>query len=411
MTHDITTRILHADRRAGVEHGAVHKPLHLATAYGYATANELAAVFQGDKSGHIYGRQGNPTTAALEAKISMMEDAVGTVSFATGMAAISSCMTALLKQGDHVVASRYVFGNTASWLNTLAQLGCTVSLVDACDAANVGHAITAQTRIVLVETIANPGTQVADLAGIGQLCAKHGLLYLVDSTMTTPALFKPKAVQASLVMHSLSKAICGHGSALGGSISDTGLFDWSRYANLNPAYRKGPAQGWGLLQIKKKGLRDMGATLSAEHAHRIALGAETLALRFERACANTLQLAQWLEREPLVSRVLYPGLPSHPQHERAKTLFTGFGALLSFETVRGVSPFDLLNALDVVIKSSHLGDNRSMALPAAHTIFWEMGPEQRRAMDIGDSMIRVSVGIEAAVDLIADFGQAFARLR
>jgi O-acetylhomoserine (thiol)-lyase len=410
MTRDISTRILHADRLGGTEHGASIKPMHIATGYGYATAEELAAVFQGDKSGYVYGRQGNPTTAALEAKISLMEDAVGTVSFATGMAAICSMMMALLKKGDHVVASRFLFGNTASWLNTLSQLGCEVSLVDATESRHVADALRPQTRMVFVETIANPRTQVADLEAIGKLCTQRGLVYVVDSTLTTPALFLPKAVGASLVVHSLSKLICGHGNALGGSVSDTGLFDWSSYPNLLAAYRKGAPAGWGLLQIRKKGLRDMGATLSSEHAHRIAAGAETLGLRVERACANTQALAQWLQAQPLVAKVHYPGLASHAQYERATRLFKGSGSLMSFETVAGIDPFDVLNALQVVIKSSHLGDNRTLALPAARTIFWEMGAQQRESMEIADSLIRVSVGIEAIGDLIADFEQAFASL-
>ena len=148
----------------------------------------------------------------------------------------------------------------------------------------------------------------------------------------------------------------------------------------------------------------------ARHGHRIAAGAETLTLRMERTCANALALARWLEAAPLVSKVHYPGLASHPQHERAGKLFGGFGGLLSFETVDSVDPFDVLNALELVIKSSHLGDNRTLALPAARTIFWEMGEQMRQSMEIADSLIRVSVGIEATADLLADFEQAFMKL-
>jgi O-acetylhomoserine (thiol)-lyase len=410
MNRDLSTRILHADRTAGAEHGATHKPLHIATGYGYERVEDLVAVFQGEQSGYVYGRQGNPTTAALEAKISLMEDAVGTVSFATGMAAINSTMTALLKGGDHVVASRYLFGNTASWFRTLTQFGCEVTLVDATEAANVEQALRPETRMVFVETIANPRTQVADLEGIGKLCQARGIVYIVDNTLTTPQLFRPKNVGASLVIHSLSKGICGHGNALGGSVSDTGLYDWGSYPNLLPNYRKGKPANWGLLQIRKKGLRDLGGTLSSEHGHRIAAGAETLALRMERSGANALALARWLEASPLVAKVHYPGLASHAQHERAARLFSGFGGLFSFETVDGVDPNDVLNALQLVIKSSHLGDNRTLALPAARTIFWEMGLEMRTSMDIAESLIRVSVGIEAGADLLADFEQAFGRL-
>ncbi|MES3003437.1 MAG: cystathionine gamma-synthase family protein [Pseudomonadota bacterium] len=410
MTKEIITRVLHADRLGGAEHGAVLKPLHIATAYGYSTAEELTAVFQGEQSGHVYGRQGNPTTQALEAKISLLEDAVGTVSFATGMAAICSTMMALLKSGDHVVASKFLFGNTASWMNTLSQLGCEVTLVDATQASAVEAALRPNTRMVFVETIANPRTQVADLDGIGKLCTPRGIVYVVDSTMTTPALFQPNTVGASLVVHSLSKSISGHGNALGGSVSDTGLFDWDKYPNLLPAYRKGAPKTWGLLQIKKKGLRDMGATLSSEHGHRIAAGAETLFLRMERVCENAMAIAQWLQSQPLVAKVHYPGLASHAQHERSAKLFKGFGALLSFETVEGVDPFEVLNALELVIKSSHLGDNRTLAIPVARTIFWEMGAEQRQSMEIADSLIRLSVGIESQADLLADFASAFSKL-
>jgi O-acetylhomoserine (thiol)-lyase len=285
-----------------------------------------------------------------------------------------------------------------------------VTLVDATEARNVEAALRANTRLVFVETIANPRTQVADLEAIGKLCNARGIVYIVDNTLTTPRQFQPRKVGASLIIHSLSKAICGHGNALGGSVSDTGLFDWSAYPNLLPAYRKGAPNTWGLLQIRKKGLRDMGGTLSAEHGHRIATGAETLTLRMERAGANALALAKWLEAAPLVRKVHFPGLASHAQHERAVKLFTGFGTLLSFETVAGVDPFDVLNGLELVIKSSHLGDNRTLALPAARTIFWEMGEEMRQKMDIADSLIRVSVGIEAIADLLADFEQAFAKL-
>ncbi len=409
MHRGITTTLLHADRNGEVEHGAVHKPMHPAVAYGYRASRDLAAVFQGERPGHVYGRQGNPTTAALETKVSLLEDAVGTVCFATGMAAIGSLMLALLRGGDHVVASRYLFGNTASLLSTLAGIGVEVTLADATDAAAIDAALRPQTRVVFVETIANPVTQVADLEGIGALCKALGIVYVVDNTMTTAALFRPRSVGASLVVNSLTKSICGHGNALGGAVSDTGQFDWSEYPNIAAPYRKGNPANWGLQQIRKKGLRDLGATLGAEHAHRIAVGAETLVLRMERACDNATQLAQWLERQPGVVRVHYPGLASHPQHARAMRLFRRQGALMSFELDASIDCFDFLDALELVVKSSHLGDTRTLAIPVAHTIFFEMGAEQRRQMGISESLIRLSVGIEDYDDLQADFAQALAR--
>ena len=401
-----TTSILHSDREGGIEHGAIIKPLHLSVAYGYADARDLAAVFQGRKPGYVYGRQGNPTSAALEAKVTKMEDGVATVCFATGMAAIGAAMLSLLRAGDHVVASSFLFGNSVSLFNTLAAHGAKVDFVDATDAANVQRALTPATRIVFVETIANPRTQVADLVGIGALCAERGIVYIVDNTMTSPWLFQPRAVGASLVVNALTKYVGGHGNALAGSITDTGNFDWARYPNIADAYKSAAPALWGVTQIRKKGLRDWGGTLAPEQAHHIAAGAETLALRMERACANAQALAEMLAAHPSVRAVHYPGLPGHPQHARANSLFRGCSGLLSFELVDGVDCFEVLNRLKVVVLSSNLGDNRTLAIPVAHTIFWEMGPERRAEMGIADSLVRVSVGIEDAADLLADFASA-----
>ncbi|OZI41381.1 hypothetical protein CEK29_15720 [Bordetella genomosp. 5] len=401
-----TTTILHSDRDQGVEHGAVHKPMHPSSEFAYADAHELAAVFQG-KAGFTYARQGTPTTTALEAKISRMENGKGTVSFATGMAALAAIFTTLLRRGDHLVSSQFVFGNTNSLLGTLTELGVEITSVDATDIEQVRAAIRPNTRMVFTETIANPGTQVADLAGIGELCRERGLVYVVDNTLTSPWLFQGRDVGASLVMNSLSKYIAGHGHALGGSVTDTGLFDWQDYANIYDAYKKGPSTGWGLTQIKKKGLRDMGGTLAAEPAHRIAIGAETLALRMDRHSSNALALARLLASHAGVARVHYPGLESHPQHARAKQLFKGrFGGLLGVELADGIDCFDFLNRLNIVLNATHLGDTRSLALPAAHTIYYEMGAERRAQMGIADSLIRVSVGIEDEADLLHDFDQA-----
>jgi O-acetylhomoserine (thiol)-lyase len=410
MSRGLTTQILHADRLFGAEHGATHKPLHVSAAFGYDTAAELAAVFQGDRSGHVYARQGNPTSQALEQKVTLLEGGMGTVCFATGMGAIASLLFALLKRGDHVVASQFLFGNTSSLLQTLETLGCQVTLVDATVADHVAAAIRPETRIVFAETIANPRTQVADLEGIGRVCAERGILYVVDNTMTTPYLFRPSQVKAGLVINSLTKSISGHGNALGGAVTDTGLFEWAAFPNIQASYKKGAPKTWGLLQIRKKGLRDMGATMGAEAAHRIATGAETLALRMDRACENALKLCSWLEAQPQVARVHYPGLASHAQHDKARQWFRAFGALMSFELKEGHDTFAFLDALQLVIKSSHLGDNRTLAIPVAQTIFWEMGLERRQRMGIAESLIRVSVGIEDFIDLRADFAQALNKL-
>ncbi len=407
MTTDgFTTSILHSDRRSGVEHGAVHQPMHPSAQFAFGDAQELVAVFQG-KPGFTYSRQGTPTTAALEAKITHMEGGASTVTFATGMAALSATFFTLLKAGDHLISSKYVFGNSNSLLGTLAGLGVEVSMVDATDAANVAAALQPNTRMVFTEALANPGTQVADLEAIGQWCAQNKLVYVVDNTLATPWLCQGVSVGASLVINSLSKHIGGHGNALGGAVTDTGLYDWSAYPNIAEQYRSGKASSWGLTQIKKKGLRDMGGTLSSEAAHRISAGAETLALRMGKSCANALALAQYLGDHPKVGRVHYPGLPAHPQHLRASRLFGNrYGALMGIELVPDVNLIDCLNRLRVVVLATHLGDNRSLVLPVAQTIYHEMGAQRRALMGISDNFLRLSVGIEDTADLLHDFEQA-----
>ena len=227
-----------------------------------------------------------------------------------------------------------MFGNTDSLFKTFATHGVDVTFVDTTDVANVEAAIQENTRLVFVETIANPCTQVSDLARIGALCRKHNLVYFVDNTLTTPYLFLPKKVDASLIINSLTKYIGGHGNVLGGAITDTGLYDWSQFPNLYDYYKKDDPKTWGLLQIRKKGLRDFGASLGPDAAHQIALGAETLALRMERSCANAQDLATFLSEHEAVKKVYYPGLRGHPQYNLTGNLFSLSRRIIVFRVAR-----------------------------------------------------------------------------
>jgi O-acetylhomoserine (thiol)-lyase len=404
--YGFTTTILHSDRQKPIEHGSLHKPIHTSVTFGYKDAHELAAVFQGRQPGYRYGRQGNPTLSALEDKISRMEDGYATICFSTGMAAIGAVAQALLRQGDHVVSSSFLFGNTNSLWQTVTRQGVGVSFVDATAVENIEAALTPSTRLVFLETIANPRTQVADLRRIGQLCSERGIVYVVDNTMTSPYLFRPKEVGASLIVNALTKSIGGHGNALGGSLTDTGLYDWTQYPNIFDNYKRFAPVQWGIAQIRAKALRDFGAALGPEAAHHLAVGAETMALRLERECANALALAKMLEADDRVAAVHYPGLPSHPQHKIATELFHAYGGLFSFELKDGLDCFDYLNRLKIGVPASNLGDTRTLVIPVAHTIFYEMGPERRASMGIAESLIRVSVGIEDTQDLLDDFRQA-----
>lgn len=404
-----TTTILHSDRLGKPEHGALHKPIHTAVTYGFDDVQDLVDIFQNKKKGYAYSRQGNPTVSALEHKVTQMENGMASICFSTGMAAISATILSLMKHGDHVLASSYLFGNTRSVFQSFIDLGLDVTFTDATSIGNIKAGLKDNTRMVFVETIANPGTQIADLAKIGHLCQEKGIIYVVDNTMTSPYLFKPVNVKASLVINALTKYIGGHGNALGGSVTDTGLFDWSNFANIFPTFKtQVKAEVLGMTQIRKKGLRDAGGTLAPEAAHVLSVGSETLALRMERACSNAMALATFFESHPLIKKVYYPGLESHPQHELAGELFTRYGALMSFELDNSIDLFGFLNKLKLVIKSSNLGDTRTLAIPVAHTIFNELGAAKRAEMGIDDSLIRLSVGIEDLDDLMEDFKTALA---
>lgn len=406
--YGFTSKIIHSDRRGPIEHGSIHKPIHTAVAYTYDDARDLAKVFQGKQSGYTYGRQVNPTVTALQDKVSLMEGGLATAAFATGMGAIGTTLFALLRAGDHVISSSFLFGNTNSLFNSFSAHGIEVTFVDGTDVANVEAAVQANTKLVFVETIANPRTQVTDLAEIGALCEQHGLIFFVDNTMTTPYLFQPSQVKASLVINSLTKYIGGHANALGGSVTELGNYDWQRFDNIYDDYKGADSRLWGITQIKKKGLRDLGASLGPEAAHHISVGSDTLALRMERACSNTLKLAEYLSTHDKVKKVYYPGLQEHPQHGRSKQLFKSAGAIMSIELEDDIDCFDFINALDLVACSSNLGDTRSLAIPVAHSIYYEMGPERRASMGISDSLVRFSIGIEEPEDLLADFETALA---
>jgi len=403
-----TTKVVHSDRQLNLEAGAVHAPIHNSVPFGFDDVQGLINVFQGEQAGHAYARSSTPTLDALCRKIQMMDKGVASAVFSSGMSAIVATFLTLLKAGDHVICSRFLFGNTTSLLKTLQGYGIEVTLVDATEIKEVADVFTDKTKMVYVETIANPVTQISALFEIGEFCEKNGLIYVIDNTITSSYLFDATSVKASLIVTSLSKYVAGHGNAMGGSVTDTGLFNWETYPNIYPDYRKGDSKMWGISQIKKKGLRDMGACLSSQGAHLISVGSETMELRMQRQAHNAMALAEYLQSHPNIAKVYYPGLSEHPQHQRAKKLFSGFGALLSFDLIDGIDCCEFLNKLNIVISATHLGDNRTLALPVAPTIYFEMGLTLRQEMGISENMIRCSVGIENTADLIADFEQALA---
>lgn len=405
-----TTRLVHADRLLNTpESGAVHQATNNSVLFEYKDAQCLVDVFQGKKAGHVYSRSSSGSNTALQNILTHLESGIGAITFSTGMAAITATMLSLFKAGDHLIVSHFLFGNTRSFAETMQSLGIELSFVDVTDVQNVKAAFTHNTKAVYLETIANPVTQVADLRAIGQLCESKKVLFLVDNTMTPANIFNANSVLASLTISSLTKYIAGHGNVLGGVVVDTGLFDWNNFDNILPIYRGPDKTQWGLTQIRKRGLRDMGGTLAADSAHAISIGLETLVLRTDKVCENAMRLASYLHNHNKVSAVYYPGLADHPQHFLARELFDGYGGILSLDLVDDIDPIEFLNALKLVICATHLGDTRTLALPVASTIYFESSAKERQEMGVNDNMIRMSIGIEDIDDIVADFEQAFAQ--
>ena len=403
----VTTRQIHADRLLNQPtDGAVHSSTTNSVLFEFKQSQDLVDVFQGKKVGHVYSRSSSGSVVALQNMVAELEGGLTSVCFATGMAAITSTFLSLFKAGDHIIVSQYLFGNTRSFMDTLQDFGVELTFVDVTSIQDVIAAKQPNTRAVFSETIANPVTQVSDARAIGQWCEENNLLFMVDNTMTPPPAFDAKAMKASLILCSLTKYLAGHGHVLGGAVVDTGLFDWTTFPNISPKYQVADKAMWGITQIKKKGLRDIGATLASQSAHLISVGMETLSLRTARSNENALKLATYLESHPNIQTVYYPGLANHPQHFIAREQLANYGSILSFDLVPGIEPCEFLDKLGLVISATHLGDTRTLALPVAPTIFFENGQRERARMGITETMIRLSVGIEDTDDLVTDFEQA-----
>lgn len=404
--------VMHHDRQRqenffqNPDHSPLHTPITNSAAFSYRCVEDLMDVFQNKQKGYSYARQSNPTNKSLEDKITILENGIETISFSSGMAAIGSIFFALLKKGDHIVVSKFLFGNTRSLFTSFERFGIQVSFIDVTSVKNVEKAITKKTKIIFYETIANPIMQVADLVEIGKLAFQKKIVSIVDSTMTTPLLFSAGEVKATFVLHSLTKYFSGHANSLGGSITDLGNFDWQEWKNILPIYKNNKnCKSVAMLQIRKKGLRDFGASLSAFHSHLISVAMETMELRVHRQCHNALTIAQFLESHPKVEKVNYPGLENHPQHVLAKEVFKDFGAILSFDLKKEIDIKKFLNRFKKIVLCTNLGDVRTLAIPVASTIFYEAGKEKRTEMGIQENTIRLSVGIEEIDFILEDISR------
>jgi O-succinylhomoserine sulfhydrylase len=371
--------------RSGFDETA--EALFLTSGYVYATASEAEAAFAGDIDRYVYSRYGNPTIATFEERLRLMEGAEACFATATGMAAVFNALSASLVSGDRVVAARGLFGSCFVILDELLpRWGINTEFVDGTDLNQWEQALSSPAKVVFLETPSNPMLEVIDLAAVGELAHAAGALVIVDNVFATPLLQKPLELGADVVVYSATKHIDGQGRTLGGAILGTKDFIDTRVQPL---------------------MRHTGPSMSPFTAWVLAKSLETMSLRVGRQVESALKLATALEGHPGVDRVLYPFLASHPQHELARRQMTAGGTVVTFEVPGGKDgAFQVLDRLELVDISNNLGDSKSLVTHPASTTHRRLGPEVRSAMGITDGIIRISVGLEDACDIIGDVTRA-----
>lgn len=371
--------------RAGIERSQFNEhseAMYLTSSFVFDNAAQAAARFSGEAPGNVYARFTNPTVTALQSRLAALEGGEACVATASGMAAILSMVMALLKTGDHVVASQGLFGSTQQLFgNVFSRFGIETTFVPAADIAAYDAAARANTKLFFVETPSNPLTELVDIAAVAEVAHRHGALLAVDNCFCTPALQKPLTLGADLVIHSATKYLDGQGRVLGGAV----------------------VGGAALVDEVFRFLRTAGPCLSPFNAWVILKGLETLRIRMDAQSANALAMAQWLEAQPQVARVYYPGLSSHPQHQLAMRQQGSGGAIVSFDVVGGrEAAWRLIDATRLISITANLGDTKTTITHPASTTHGRISAEARAASGIGEGLIRLAVGLESVADLQAD---------
>jgi O-acetylhomoserine (thiol)-lyase len=414
------TLALHAGAAPDPATGARAVPLHLSTSFVFGSSEQAAGLFNLERSGHVYSRISNPTTAVFEERMAALEGAVGAIATASGQAALHLAIATLAGAGSHVVASSALYGGSHNLLAyTLPRFGITTSFVAPGDVDAWRAAIRPETRLLFGETLGNPGLDVLDIPNVAAVAHDAGLPLLVDSTFTTPWLMQPIEHGADLVFHSATKFLCGHGTVVGGILLDGGRFDWgeaARFPELNQPYAgfhgmvfaEESTVGAFLLRARREGLRDFGACMSPHTAWLMLQGIETLPLRMARHVENTRKVVAFLAAHPMVSAVGYPELEGHPSHALAQRLLPrGCGAVFSFDLkgsrAQGVA---FIDALKIFSHLANVGDARSLVIHPASTTHFRMDDGALRAAGIGPGTIRLSIGLEDPDDLIEDLKRA-----
>ncbi len=422
-TYGFDTLQIHAGARPDPATGARQTPIYQTTAYVFRDADHAAALFNLQEVGYIYSRLTNPTVAVLQERVATLEGGVGAVCCSSGHAAQIMALFPLMGPGCNVVASTRLYGGTVTQFSqTIKRFGWSAKFVDTDDLDAVKTAIDENTRAVFCESIANPGGYVTDIRALADVADAAGIPLIVDNTSATPYLCRPIEHGATLVVHSTTKYLTGNGTVTGGCIVDSGKFDWSasdKFPSLSapePAYHGLKFhETFGPLAFTfhgiAVGLRDLGMTMNPQGAHYTLMGVETLSLRMQRHVENAEKIAAWLEQDDRVDYVTYAGLPSSPYYERVQKYYPkGAGALFTFAVKGGYDAcVKLVNALEIFSHVANLGDARSLIIHSASTTHRQLTLEQQEAAGAGPNVVRVSIGIEDADDLIADLDQALSK--
>jgi O-acetylhomoserine (thiol)-lyase len=414
------TLSLHAGQHPDPVTGARAVPIYQTTSYVFQDSEHAAALFNLERAGHIYTRISNPTTAVLEERLAALEGGVGAICTASGMAAMHLAIATLLGSGDHIVASASLYGGTINLLaHTLPRFGITTTFVKPRDLDAFRSAITPKTRLVIAETIGNPGLEVLDIPRVTLIAHEAGIPVLIDNTFATPYLSRPIEYGADLVMHSATKWLGGHGIAIGGAIIDGGRFDWrasGKFPTLTEPYagyhgiifdeQFGPSAF--IMRARTEGLRDFGACMSPTNAFQLLQGIETLPLRMERHMQNTYSVLDLLNANKAVEWVLHPSLDNHPDHQLAKQLLpNGAGSIVSFGIKGGrAAGRKFIESLRLISHLANVGDAKTLVIHPASTTHQQMDAQQLSAAGIGEELVRLSVGIEGIQDIVDDLGQA-----
>ena len=414
------TLSLHAGQEPDPVTGSRAVPIYQTTSYSFADTEQAAGLFNLEQPGHIYSRISNPTVAVLEERIAALEGGVGAVCTASGMAAFHLAAATIMSAGNHVVASRNIYGGTHNMLNlTMPRFGITTTFVDPRDPEAWRAAITGDTRVLFAETLGNPGIEVLDVPLVAEIAHEHGLPLMVDATFTTPYLMKPIDLGADIVMHSVTKFLGGHGIALGGVIVDGGRFDWAaneKFPTLSQPYDGYHgitfAEEYGhqalSMRARAEGLRDFGAAMSPTNAFHLLQGIETLSLRMKRHVENAISVIDFLETNDAVAWVSHPSVTTHPDHDLAQRLLPkGAGAILSFGVVGGrEAGRRFIENVQLASHLANVGDAKTLVLHPASTTHQQLSAEDLTAAGVGEDLIRLSVGLEDPEDIIADLSRA-----